>query len=194
MLSLLTPHFSVLGHSNFIPKLLNLRWSQFKFDFFSSPCWPCNCFLLAVLCVLVGTCQRDLPLTHCRQLTDLKCCGVFGQGAVCLQSLPSETGGRVRRWDAPWCSAVEQTTQTRVWTRCVLVTISGWPCEPLYPARTRNPCWGVFDLLFLDVKCPAHQSCPCISAVAVTTERSYLPVWVEILQYIVMLNHLKDFV
>lgn len=95
-------HHDILNTSSSkLPKLhFELWWRQFKFAFFfPSPCWPCNCFLLAVWCVLVETCQRDLPLTHCRQLTDLKCCGVRAGSSLFANSpewdgWQSETPGR----------------------------------------------------------------------------------------------------
>lgn len=108
--------------------------------FFPSPRCPRNCFLLTAPCVLVETCQRDLPLTHCRQLTDLKCCGVLGREQfVCRVSQVRRVAG----WDASRCSVLQQQHRQhrRKLGRAVCRWRSGgsWPLEPLHPPLNAEP-------------------------------------------------------
>lgn len=121
---------------------------------FCSPCCPCNCFLLAVSCVLVQTCQRDLPLTHCRQLTEVLW-GTGGEQFVCKVSQVRQ----VAEWDAgdaSCCSVSQQQHKLCIGEDCLAP-------PPPYLLPAQSPGWAESDLLQLDVASPTHQNCSCKS-------------------------------
>lgn len=149
--------FNRWGHCDFIPQppqqSLDQWWSQFRFVFLQ-PMLSLQLFSPGSV-VRVSVNLSAWPSVNTLQAADWSAVG-FGRGAVCLQSLPSETSGRVGRRGRFMLFCFTATTQAVCWWR-----LSCPPPPYLFPAQ--SPGWAESDLLQLDVASPTHQNCSCKS-------------------------------